>query len=104
MREEVFGPVLSVEEFTDEDEAVAQSHHPDFGLTASVHTRDLNRALRMSSRVEAGTVWVNHHGPADLTAPFGGFRGSGFGKDFGADAMAKFSRSKTIWINARWTA
>lgn len=104
VREEVFGPVLCVEKFKDEAQALSLSQHPEFGLAASVHTTDLDRALRMSSRVEAGTVWVNHHGPADLTSPFGGFKGSGFGKDFGADALARFSRTKTVWINARWTA
>lgn len=103
-RTEVFGPVLCVEQFTDADEALELAKHPEFGLAASVHTRDLDRALRMSARLDAGTIWVNHHGPADLTSPFGGFGGSGFGKDFGADALAKFSRCKTVWINGRWTA
>ena len=76
-QEEVFGPVLAVTTFRDEDEAVAMANSTAYGLGSAVWTRDLNRAHRMSSRIRAGMVWVNCYEEGDLTMPFGGVKLSG---------------------------
>lgn len=98
-REEFFGPVLSVQTFDDVEEAVQLAGHPVYGLAASVFTADINKALRLSRAIEAGTVWVNQHGrPADLAPPAGGYKGSGFGKDWGRAGIEGYLRQKAIWF------
>ena len=99
-KEEFFGPVVSVHRFDDVDEGLALADHPTFGLAASVHTADLKKALHTADRIEAGTVWVNHHGRApEFTSPAGGFKSSGYGKDMGRAGIEAFLRKKAIWIN-----
>jgi aldehyde dehydrogenase (NAD+) len=99
VREEVFGPVLAVEVFDTEEEAVQLAMHPVYGLAAGIHTRSIDRALRMARAVEAGMVWVNSYGRTlDIGLPFGGYKQSGFGKDFGVAAYKKYLKSKSIWI------
>lgn len=83
LREEVFGPVLTVQPFADEDEAVALANGTDYGLAAIVYTGDPERAQRVSARLVAGTVWVNCFFVRDLNAPFGGSRSSGIGREGG---------------------
>jgi aminomuconate-semialdehyde/2-hydroxymuconate-6-semialdehyde dehydrogenase len=83
LREEVFGPVLTVQPFTDEDEAVALANATDYGLAAILYTGDRERAERVSARLVAGTVWVNCFFVRDLDAPFGGSRNSGIGREGG---------------------
>ncbi|QEW23216.1 Aldehyde dehydrogenase PuuC (plasmid) [Paracoccaceae bacterium] len=98
-REEIFGPVLSVDTFTTFDEAIAKANHPDYGLTASVWTRDIDAALSASQRIESGTVWINHWGRAmDMTSPFGGVKRSGIGKDMGRQGYGKYLKSKAVWV------
>jgi aldehyde dehydrogenase (NAD+) len=98
-REEFFGPVLSVQSFDDVEEAVQLADHPVYGLAASVFTSDINKALRLSRAIEAGTVWVNQHGrPGDLAPPAGGYKGSGFGKDWGRAGIEGYLRQKAIWF------
>jgi aldehyde dehydrogenase (NAD+) len=99
-REEIFGPVLSVETFEGVDEAVARATHPLYGLTASVFTRDINKALTVAKRLPTGSVWVNRWGLMRemMTSPFGGIRQSGFGKDSGREGIEKYLRSKAVWI------
>ncbi|MEM8854325.1 MAG: aldehyde dehydrogenase family protein [Pseudomonadota bacterium] len=95
--EEVFGPVLTVQRFGDEDEAMALAKHPVYGLCAGVYTRDLSRAVRVCRAVEAGTVWVNRYGRSrDHILPTGGYKSSGFGKDLGKEAFAANQRVKTV--------
>jgi aldehyde dehydrogenase (NAD+) len=99
VRDEIFGPVLAVETFDTEEEAIALARHPAYGLAAGIHTRSIDRALRMVRAVDAGMVWVNSYGRGlDIALPFGGFRQSGFGKDFGVAAFRKYHRSKSVWI------
>lgn len=99
VREEVFGPVLAVQTFDDPEEAVSMAAHPLYGLTAGVHTSDINKAIKAARAIEAGTIWINSYGRgADLSSPFGGYKQSGFGKDFGIAGYEKYLRSKSISI------
>ena len=99
IREEIFGPVLAVQEFDSFEEGVALANHADYGLTASVHTRDVGRAFRAARQIESGTVWINDWGRrTDFTAPFGGFKRSGLGKDMGRPGFEKYLRTKAIWL------
>ena len=98
-REEFFGPVLSVQSFEETEEAIALADHPVYGLAASVFTSDINKALKLAHAIEAGTVWVNQHGrPADFAPPAGGYKGSGFGKDWGRAGIEGYLRQKAIWF------
>ena len=98
-REEIFGPVLAVQEFDDFEEGIGLANHPDYGLTASVHTSDISRAFKAAQQIESGTVWLNDWGRrTDLTAPFGGFKKSGLGKDMGRAGYEKYLKSKAIWL------
>lgn len=101
-RDEFFGPVLCVQTFDgSEEEAFSLAAHPTYGLAASVFTGSQSRALRYARTVEAGTIWTNTHGRGDdLTAPSGGFKGSGFGKDWGWHAMAEYLRKKTVVLTS----
>src|SRR5205823_1350104 len=79
VREEVFGPVLTLQVFDDEDEAFALASHESYGLAAGVHTSNLNRAMRAMRRIDAGTVWINRYGrTSDFVLPTGGWGRSGF--------------------------
>ena len=98
--QEVFGPVLAVQRFADDDEAIALADHCDYGLGAALYTRDLARAMRSSRAIKAGTVWVNQFGVNDVIAPVGGFKKSGFGKDFGIEGLLKYTHSKSISVKA----
>ena len=87
-RKEIFGPVVSVLAFGDEEEAVDLANGTDYSLAAAVWTRDIDRAHRMSDRLDAGTVWINTYGPTDTRLPWGGMGGqSGIGRDLGRAAI-----------------
>jgi (Z)-2-((N-methylformamido)methylene)-5-hydroxybutyrolactone dehydrogenase len=98
-RDEVFGPVLTVLPFSDEDEVVEAANDSAFGLAAGVWTRDLARAHRMARRLDAGTVWINTYRAMSPESPFGGFKGSGYGKDGGAAVLREYTRSKSVWVD-----
>ncbi|OAP36367.1 aldehyde dehydrogenase [Sinorhizobium glycinis] len=98
--EEIFGPVLTLQTFDDEEEALALADHPTYGLAAGVFTRDLSRAVRVTRRLEAGTVWVNRYGRSrDHILPTGGYKSSGIGKDLGREAYLANRRAKSVLIN-----
>ncbi|QCP52536.1 aldehyde dehydrogenase [Trinickia violacea] len=102
VREEVFGPVLTLQTFDTEEEALALAQHPDYGLAAGVHTADLGRALRFVRAIEAGTVWVNRYGrTSDFMIPTGGYKRSGIGKDLGRQAYEANLRFKSVLIDMR---
>jgi len=99
-REEIFGPVLCVTTFKTEAEAIALANDTPYGLAASVYTSRLNRAVRVSRAIRAGTVTVNCFGEGDATTPFGGYKQSGFGgRDKSAFALDQYTELKTIWID-----
>lgn len=96
---EIFGPVLTVQTFSDEEEAYALANESRYGLAAGVHTGDLNRAMRATRALEAGTVWVNRYGRSnDFMIPTGGFKQSGIGKDLGKEAYMANLKSKAALI------
>ena len=100
VREEVFGPVLTVQTFDDEEEGLALAAHGQYGLAAGVHTADIGRALRAVRSISAGTVWVNRYGrSADFALPTGGYHQSGIGKDLGRQAVEGNLRFKSVLID-----
>ncbi|MBV1936283.1 aldehyde dehydrogenase family protein [Streptomyces sp. BV286] len=102
LTKELFGPVVTVETFESEDEAVRKANATEYGLAASVWTRDLDTAVRLARAIEAGVVSVNSYSEGDITTPFGGWKQSGFGGvEKSMDAFAQWTREKTIWIHTR---
>lgn len=98
-REEVFGPVLSIIPFEDEDEAYAIANDSPYGLAAGLWTGDIARAIRGSAVLEAGTVWVNSYRAVSYMAPFGGYKRSGVGRESGKEAIDAYLQTKTVWID-----
>ena len=98
-REEIFGPVVTVETFRDEDEAVTRANASTYGLSASVFTENARRSHDVAARLDAGTVWVNSHLVLATEAPWGGFKGSGYGRDLSIYALDDYSRTKHVMHN-----
>jgi (Z)-2-((N-methylformamido)methylene)-5-hydroxybutyrolactone dehydrogenase len=99
-QEEIFGPVLCVIPFKDEDDAIAIGNGTRFGLAAGVWTQSLKRALRLSDKLKAGTVYVNNYRATSFTSPFGGFKDSGTGRESGIDAVKEYLETKTVWLSS----
>lgn len=98
--EEIFGPVLTLQTFRDEEEALALAEHPTYGLAAGLFTRDLSRAIRITRSLQAGTIWVNRYGRSrDHILPTGGYKQSGIGKDLGREAFHANRKSKSVLIS-----
>src|SRR5574343_318287 len=100
-KEEIFGPVLSVIAFDDEKDAIRIANDTDYGLAAGGWTANLSRAHRVAKKLRAGSVWVNYWDGGDMTAPFGGFKQSGNGRDKSLHAFEKYTELKATWINLR---
>ncbi len=98
VREEIFGPVMSVLEFSDEDEVVARANATEFGLSAGVFTNDLTRGHRVIANLEAGTCWINHYNITPIELPFGGHKRSGLGRENGRAAIEHYTQLKSVYV------
>jgi aldehyde dehydrogenase (NAD+) len=97
--EEVFGPILCVIPFDDDEDAIRIANSSIYGLAAGVWTRDLGRCLKMARRLEAGTVWINTYRVSSYMSPFGGYKRSGFGRESGLSAVREYLQEKSVWID-----
>jgi len=98
-QEEIFGPVLAVIPFDGEDDAIAQANDIFYGLASGVWTKDVKKAHRVARRLQAGTVWINMYNFYDPAMPFGGVKGSGFGRDLGAESVLEYTQLKSVWMS-----
>jgi betaine-aldehyde dehydrogenase len=99
VRQESFGPVLTVETFTDEDDAVRIANDTDYGLAGAVWTQDAGKAQRVAQRLRHGTVWINDYHPYVPQAEWGGFKQSGIGRELGPTGLDEYRETKHIWQN-----
>ena len=100
-QEEVFGPVLAVIPFEDEEEAIAIGNDVVYGLAAGVWTKNMRRALTMVERLQAGTVWINTYRAVSYMSPFGGYKRSGIGRESGQDMIKEYCRRKACGFRRR---
>ncbi len=97
-REEIFGPVMSVLPFREEDEVIARANDTEFGLSAGVFTRDLAKAHRVIAELQAGSCWINHYNLSPVETPFGGFKQSGIGRENSLAALEHYSQLKSVYV------
>jgi betaine-aldehyde dehydrogenase len=100
-REEIFGPVMTVLAFDDEDEVIARANGTEYGLSAGVFTDDLTRGHRMIARLQAGTCWINHYNITPIEMPFGGMKMSGLGRENGRAAIEHYTQLKSVYVAMR---
>jgi betaine-aldehyde dehydrogenase len=98
VREEIFGPVMAVLEFTDEEEVIERANATEFGLAAGVFTNDLTRAHRVIAQLQAGTCWINHYNVTPVELPFGGMKMSGLGRENGRAAIEHYTQLKSVYV------
>ena len=98
-QEEIFGPVLSVIPFKDEDDAIRIGNDVVVGLAAGIWTQSIRRAIELSKRLQAGTVWVNMYRALSYSTPFGGYKQSGLGRENGQEAIREYLQTKTVWLS-----
>ncbi|MEZ5992793.1 MAG: aldehyde dehydrogenase family protein [Planctomycetota bacterium] len=98
VKEEIFGPVLAVQKFSEFDELVAKANSSEYGLAAGVWTRDVSKAHRYAKAVKAGAVWVNCYNWYDSAVPYGGYKQSGYGREMGLQGLAAMTQTKSVWV------
>jgi acyl-CoA reductase-like NAD-dependent aldehyde dehydrogenase len=98
-QEEIFGPVVSVIRFSDEEDAIRKANGTKYSLAAGVWSKDIGRVQRFAKKAKAGTVWINTYGYTDVRLPWGGSRDSGFGREHGDAALENFTEPKAVWMN-----
>jgi len=98
VREEIFGPVMTVLRFKGEDEVLKRANATEFGLSAGVFTRDIARAHRLINQLDAGTCWINHYNITPVEVPFGGVKQSGIGRENGLEAFEHYTRVKSVYV------
>lgn len=98
VREEIFGPVLACQKFSEEDEVIRLANDSDYGLAATIYSESINAVLRLAPKLKAGSVYVNAQSTIDPAMPFGGFKASGFGRDLGAEQLDYVTETKTVWV------
>lgn len=96
--DEIFGPVLSVFKFREDEEAIAIANHSPYGLAAGFYTQNVTRAHRVAEQLDAGMVFINHYGMYDFASPFGGFKQSGWGKEMAKHSIDAYTKTKSVWI------
>ena len=98
-QEEIFGPVVSVITFEDEDDLIKQANEVVYGLSAGIWTKDITRAHRFAKAVKAGTVWINTYNKFNAASPFGGYKQSGYGREMGKHALEMYTHIKSVWVD-----
>jgi betaine-aldehyde dehydrogenase len=99
VREEVFGPLMAVLRFDNEDEVLSRANATNYGLSGAVFTKDFARAHRVANRIQAGSVWINDYNALPASTPFGGYKQSGVGRENGLATLDQFTQWKTIYAN-----
>ena len=96
VKEEVFGPLVTISKFSTVDEVIDMANDSQYGLAAGIHTKDVNKAIHVSKRIQAGTVWINTYNAFHQNVPFGGFGQSGIGREMGAAALDNYTQVKSV--------
>jgi acyl-CoA reductase-like NAD-dependent aldehyde dehydrogenase len=98
-QEEIFGPVVSVITFKDEDDLLKQANDTIYGLSAGIWTRDITRAHRFAKEIKAGVIWINTFNMFNAASPFGGYKQSGYGREMGRHALELYTQVKSVWVD-----
>jgi phenylacetaldehyde dehydrogenase len=98
VREEIFGPVVVAESFTNPEELISRANQTEYGLAAGIWTRDISKAHRIAAELRAGTVWINCYNIFDAALPFGGYKQSGWGREMGREVLEQYTETKAVAI------